>query len=165
MCNSATNTGLQLAGTLLSAKGAVSAGDAQSAEMQYRAAQERSAAKQVVAEGSTQVANTDLAGQMIESRMRALAGASGVSMASPTIVNLVSKAAGVTELNKEMELFNAQSTAATIGTQASADEYSASQARRTSRTRAFGTILSGMASIYGANKPGGPAIPDVGGTK
>jgi hypothetical protein len=149
MCDAKTAaTGLQLVGTYTSAKGAVDVGQAQANELQYKAAQEKAIAGQEMAAGSQKVADTAFAGQVLESRMRAAAGASGVDMVSPTVVGLVSKAAGLTQFNQDMEMYNATSSANKATDQAKADIYSAGQAVTAGRTKAFGTILSGASSIY-----------------
>jgi len=156
MCDPVTiMAGAQIAGTILGAKGASDQGNAQGAELEYRAMQERQAAKQEMAAGSARIADTELQGKMLESRMMALAGASGVDVSSPQVVNLVSQAAGVTNLNKQMELYNARTAEKGLLDQASADVFSAGQARKAGRTRALSTILTGGASIYNA----------IGGTK
>lgn len=149
MCDAKnTMTGLQAVGTLIGTKGAIDTGNATAAELQYRAAQEKAAAGQEMAAGSARIADTDLAGKMLESRMRAVAGASGVSLTSPTVIDLVGKAAGLTRLNEGMELFNAQSSANKMVDQANADIFSGQQAQKAGRTRALGTILSGASSMY-----------------
>ena len=148
MCDAKTvATGLQVAGVLSSAQGTVNAGNEQAGELEYRAAQERQNAGQEMAAASSRIADQDRAGKILESRMRAVAGASGVSMSSPTVVGLVSQAAGLTEYNKSMELFNAQTSADKTLNQANADIFSAGATRRAARTRATGTILSGASSI------------------
>lgn len=156
MCDAKTAaTGLQVAGTYLGAKGALDQGQAQANELQYKAAQETAIAGQEMAAGSQKVADTALAGQVLESRMRAAAGASGVDMVSPTVVGLVSKAAGLTQFNQEMDMYNAKSSANSATNQANADLYSADQAVKAGRTKAFGTILSGASSIYSNYKSPG----------
>lgn len=146
MCNPLM-AGLQIGGTIIGAGAAYQEGQATAGMLQYRAAQERTAAGQEMAAGSQRIADADLAGKALESRMMATAAASGVDVTSPTVVNLVSQAHGLTEYNKGMELYNARSRSNSLIDQANADDYSAEQAKQAGKLKAWATILTGGSAL------------------
>lgn len=126
--------------------------EADLATAQYRAAQLRADAQQEGAATSQQINELDLQGKMLQSRMLAVAGASGVAPTSPTVAGLVAKAAGLNTFDKQMALYNGQSRQNALENEANAAEYSAgvnaSNAKSASRMRAAGTILGGVVSAF-----------------
>lgn len=136
--------GMGVAGSILAAAGQLSVGDAAMANAQYKAAQERINAGQVMASGQADMQAQIMQTKLLQSHALAVAGASGASTLDPTVVNIVAGVAKQGDYNTNMTQYNTTLKANALTNQANADVWSGQQAQAASKWAAFGTIMGGV---------------------
>ena len=138
---------LMVAGGLLGAKGALDEGRsrreasyASAAELRVNAGQEEAAGQFA---GEEELRKT----KMLQSRMLAIAGASGAGALDPTVVNLASGAEAEGHLAAATQRYNAKSAAVKMRNQADITQREGDAYAKASRYKAAGSLLS-MASAF-----------------
>lgn len=127
---------------LLIAKGQLDAGDAAARAGGYRSQQYRINAGQARAAGQ-QVGEEELRkSELMQSRILALAGASGGGAMDPTVVSLMSKTAAEGKLAQATRIYNSEEQARGMEMQADTALYEGKAAKVASRYQALGTLLS-----------------------
>lgn len=155
-------SGANIAGTFLSAAGTLEGGEAQQKAATYQAAQMRRNALQEQAAG-IQAANEEARKtELMQSRILAVAGASGAGTLDPTVLNLIGQTAAEGKLASMTRIYNSEVAAQGMREQAAATEYEGALAKRASKYKAYSTMLSGGKSImdmYGGDKPAKVEVP------
>jgi len=136
---------LALAGTAVSAMGAIQQGRQAKATAKFEAQQMEQQAKQRRAVGHQEVAARRREQALLESRALAAAGASGAGTLDPNVLRAISGIAAEGERAVQSELFSAETGAVTQEAQAAARRIEGEQAKTASTIRAVGTVLSGAA--------------------
>lgn len=148
--------GANVAGTFLSAAGTLEGGEAQQRAASYQAAQMRRNAGQEQAAGIQAAKEEARKAELIQSRILAVAGASGAGALDPTVINLISQTAAEGELASMTRIYNSEVAAQGLREQAAATEYEGVLAKRASKYKAYSTMLSGgksMMDMYGGGQP------------
>lgn len=138
----------QVIGTVLSASGQLEAGNASRAQSQYQAAQLRRNAIQEQAVGSVQAQEEVRRMELTQSRILAVAGASGAGALDPTVVKLIAQTEAEGRLAAATRIYNSDTSAQAMTEQASATEYEGLMVQRASQYKVASTLLSGGKSIY-----------------
>lgn len=136
--------GLQVGGTLLSAAGAVSSGNAQNAASEYNAAmlERQGKAEQAVAQRDAQKERKQK--ELAISRARAVGASSGGGQD----YNLIGDLEEEGEYNALVADWEGAERAAGRRSQAGGERFTGRQAKRAGQLKSFSTLLSGGASFY-----------------
>jgi hypothetical protein len=149
--------GANILGTVLQAGAQLEAGDAARQQAAYQASQMRRNALAEQAVGSVAVGDEVRKMELMQSRILAVAGASGAGAVDPTVVNLISQTESEGRLAAATRIYNSDVAAQSMREQASATDYEGQLAYRASRFKALGTVLSQGKSIMdtyqSSNKP------------
>lgn len=157
-------------GTVLSASGQMSAGNASAAAGYGQQAVLDQQAGQVAAQGSQEVANQNLKTKAIIGTLRARAASGGGSASDPTVVNLAGNIAARGEYNALSALYSADEKASGLQYQGDLAAYSGQVKQTAARTTALATAISGfggLAAKYGnvggvnAGTMDGPTRQDI----
>jgi hypothetical protein len=144
--------GMQAIGGLLGAKGARDAGEAERVAAYKQAEQLRYNAGQVESAGQRDAMDEQRKADILQSRMLAVAGASGASALDPTVVNLAAGVEYEGKLASQTRRYNANVEAKGMRLQADATQAGGNAAAQAGKYRAMGTLLSTGGSIAGALK-------------
>lgn len=161
---------LTVAGSLTSAMGAYSAGSAaaangarQQAAAQFTAAQLEQQAGQTEASGQRAGAEQTRQAMLLNSRALALAAASGGGATDPTVVTLLSRTAAEGAYRSAVAIYQSEEQARQLRLKAAATSYegdlalaSGQDKQKAYETAAFGSLLTGAASLYSKYGMGGP---------
>lgn len=137
-----------LAGTAVSAVGTIAAGAAQKNAMDYRAAQEKQAALESTAAAQRTSLEHQRQAGLAQSRLQAVAAASGAGATDPGVLSLGGNIAGRGEYQSLMDMYTGENRAAGLNDAATADEMTGSADQTGSYFAAGGTILGGAASMF-----------------
>jgi hypothetical protein len=136
-----------LGGTLMSAGAAQAQGEAeQQSRMLEARAMERKANEDTAASQREGIRRSREA-SLVASRQQALAAASGGSATDKTVLDLMSGTAEEGAYQSQSALYEGQSRAAGLRSQADISRFQGDQARRAGRSRANATILSGISNF------------------
>ena len=132
-----------VASTVLSSVGAVQQGNAQKKAANYQAAQREQQAGQDRATSQRQAIGQRKQANLVASRTRANAAASGGGAFDPNVVDILGDIEGQGEYNALSALFNGEERARGMEMQASAARYQGRQAQTAGYTKAASTLLDG----------------------
>lgn len=133
----------------------LTAGDAANQEARQRAADERAQANAVQVTAQGEAHNRRRRAELLASRARAVAGASGSGASDPTVNNIVADINAGGEYDAASALYSGDFVAEGLRANAAASEREGRAAVSSSRLRAAGTIfssLTGFAEKYGDRK-------------
>jgi len=137
-----------MVGTVMRASGIVQQGDARAAELEFGASQFDVLAGQERASSQRAAQEERRQGKLRSSRALAVAAASGGGTGG-TVENIISDLDAETAFRANTALFQGESKARFLESQAIANRFGGQQAKRASRIAAFGTIFSGTGSLFG----------------
>lgn len=163
---------MQAAGAMFQLLGGMSAAKAERAQgemakraHEFAAWQAEEQAGQAMAISQRAAAEERRQGELQSSRMLALAAASGGSASDPTIVRLVSNAAGEASYRAQVALYDGEAKARQLKLDAAASRVSGANAQLTGASRGMGIMLAATGSAartgaslyakYGMNGPTG----------
>lgn len=135
------------AGTVLSAKGDVDAGNAAARSARIQAAQLRQNAGQQIAAATQAAQEEQRKSDLIASRAIALAAASGGGVADPTVIRILQGIQKEGAMAVGTQLYNGQEAARGLETQAKVATYEGNLARKFYRNRALATTLEGASKL------------------
>lgn len=145
-----------VAGTVLSAGGAYAQGvqadkaaKYEANQMAVNAGQERAMAQRRSIESRRQA-------RLAESRLQAVAGASGAGAVDPTTVRLAQDIGAEGEYNALSDLYTGEEQARQLEGAAGLRRYEGKMARKAGTLKAISTVLSSAGSMYGKYGGGGP---------
>lgn len=136
-----------LGGTLMSAQAARAQGqaEAQARELEARAMERR--AKEDAAAAQREGIRRSREASLVASRQQALAAASGGSATDKTVLDLMAGTAEEGAYQAASALYEGQSRAAGLESQAAISRFQGQQARRAGRINAGATMLSGLSTF------------------
>lgn len=139
---------IMLAASAVSAVGQVQQGNAAKASADFQAAQQEQQAGQQRAAAQRQAIEQRRQSRVLESRARAVAGASGAGVGDPTVVNELADIKNVGEFNALTALFQGEESATGLEMAAESARREGAASRQASRINAAGTLIGGAASFY-----------------
>lgn len=149
---------VSLAGTAMSAFGAVREGQAANESAKFEARQLEQQSKAQEAAGQRSALEQRRQSELMQSRALAVAGASGGGVTDPGVLRIISGIAGEGENAFQSELYNARTQAETSRSQAVARRFEGKQAKQAGVMKAASTALSGIAEAgtgyFGMSKAG-----------
>ena len=138
-------------GGLLSAYGILEQGNAAYADAQFQATQYEGDISKVKAVSQKAFAETNRQAGLVQSRIIALAAASGASASDPGVINLVAKNKGFGAYQAALDLYKGEDEARSLQMRANVARYEGAQARRASRIGAVSELLkTGGMLAFGA---------------
>ena len=137
-------------GTLLQGAQAKQQGDAEAVQLNYIAGQSRAASQREAAERRR-------SSRYAQSRVQALAAASGAGASDPTVVNLISELAGEGEYGALAAMYEGEDRAGGLELAGRASRRQGDAAMSASVVQAGSTLLGGASSWY--DKYGGMGAP------
>lgn len=132
---------ISAAGTIMSGNAARGAANYQAAQSEQQAGQERAVSQRHSIEQRRQAG-------LANSRVTAVAAASGAGATDPTVLNIESNNAGIGEYNALSALYTGEEKARGLEMNASATRYEGQQKRQASLFQAGGDMLSGAGKAY-----------------
>lgn len=138
-----------VAGTAISAVGALQAGKSQSDALGYNAEVQENNARAALASAKLNADKNDIMAQKVMGQARAEYGASGVTATSGSVLDVMSASAMNAELDRQNILYGGQVRAINYQNQASLDRAGANSALNGSYFNAFGKLAQGAALLYG----------------
>ena len=139
-----------IGGTALTATAAIKQGEAQQQAAKYQAKQEQAAAGQAAAIAEREAAVKQQKGDVLQSRLRAVAAASGAGATDPTVLDLSSQLDANTEYDVASSLYEGQSRSLAFQNQARMTRYEGQQAATAGVVRGTSSIL-GTAGQLGSS--------------
>ncbi len=145
-------TAMKIGGTVLGVAGSIGESRAlraaakhkrQAAE--FQAVQLEQKAKETIGAGQRTAAEQRRQGEIVQSRIVALAGASGGGVSDPTIVSLMSDTAGEAEYRARLAMYEGESFARDLRLEAAGLRTGAEAESRFLKTRARTTLIKGIA--------------------
>ena len=140
-------------GTSLSAGGQIGAGIAQRRASALFQQEADTAAGQEQAASQQQAYTEGVRTQLLTSRARAVAAASGGSATDPTVTDIIGRIAGEGAYRSQLALYGGNSAATALRARGAAAAFQGRQAQVAGYTRAFGTVLNGGKTLL--DKMGG----------
>lgn len=153
------STAMMAIGTLFSASSQLQGGDAARKMAGYEAGQLRSNANNAIAASQRTALEERRKTNLLNSRVQAVAASSGGGATDPTVLNIMGDIAGQGEYNALTELYNGQSQADYLRSEANARIREGKIAQSAAKTNAFSTVLSGASSLYDKYGNSGPNKP------
>jgi hypothetical protein len=150
-------------GTVMSARGEMAAGKAQAQAYEFQARQYQQQALADQASSQRKAIEERRKADLAISRGRAVAAASGAGASDVTVNELMGGIAETGDYNVLSALFEGDEAAAGKRMAASAARYQGAEAKRTAKTKAFSTIMSGASNLAGMS--GGSLGSQGGGLK
>lgn len=141
-------TAVSAAGTIMSGNAARGAANFQAAQMTQQAGQERATSQRQAIEARRQSG-------LANSRVTALAAASGAGATDPTVLDIEGDNAGTGEYNALSALYTGEERARGLEMGAGAKRYEGATERQAAVFKAGGTILSSGTSLLGKYGDGG----------
>jgi hypothetical protein len=138
-----------LAGTGMQAIGQLQAGAAQKAALNFEAKQREVRAAEERAASQRTAIDKRHEGELVMSRQKALAAASGAGVVNPNILDLYGETAERAEYNAASEIYGGESRARGQIDQAAAARMKGKAAMKGSIFEAAGTALSGVGKAFG----------------
>lgn len=152
---------LMIASTILSAGGSIMGGINADNAAKYTAQQQQIAGTQGLAASQRTAFSETRKAQLVGSRARAVAAASGAGATDPTVVNIEGDIAGQGEYNALSALYEGQEAKRTGDANAALTRFQGQQAKTAGFINAGSTLLKGGTSLYDKYGGGGPPkIPD-----
>jgi hypothetical protein len=136
-------TGLQVMGTLQQGRAQQAALNYEAGERERVAAEERAASQRDAMEKRSEA-------EKVMSRQRALAGASGAGVVTPSILDIYGETAQQGEYNAQAALYGGESRARGQLSQAQAAKFKAKQVYKGSLFEAGGQAFAGVGKAFGA---------------
>lgn len=136
-----------VAGTLVAAKGAAQAGEEQRKAREYEAKQREMQAQESRAAAQRQAFERDRSEKLAQSTLQARAAASGAGATDETVIGLGEDIAGRSEYQKLMEMYTGENRARGLDDAAMGLRMTGAAEAKAGRTRATGTLLSGIGSF------------------
>lgn len=146
---SAAATAVSAVGSIMSGKAQDSASRFQAGQMKQQAGQERAAAQRTAIEQRRQAG-------LANSRVKALAAASGGGATDPSVINIETANAGAGEYNALSALYQGEEKARGLEMGAGARLYEGSQAKRAGLIKGGSGLLSAGSSMFEKYGQGGP---------
>lgn len=137
--------------------GAYQTGKRQSTELKFEAEQFRINANQAKAASQRDAEEETRQAALVQSRILAVAAASGAGASDPTVVRLIGKQAGEGAYRAALAIYRGDEQARQNMNAANAREYEAKAAVAAGKTRAFASLVGTGASLYQRFSNGGPA--------
>lgn len=138
------STVVSAAGTLMSGNAARGAANFEAAQMKQQAGQERAVAQRQAIEQRRQAG-------LANSRVQAVAAASGAGATDPTVLNIEGNNAATGEYNALSALYSGEEKARGFEMSAAARKYEGATARQSALLGAGGTLMGGAAKAYGSS--------------
>lgn len=135
------------AGTVMSVKGDVEAGNAASQAARIQSRQLRDSAKQEMAAATFAAQEEQRKKDLIASKAIAIAAASGGGTVDPSVIRILQGIEAEGTLATEMQIFNGKEAARNLNLQASGVDYQGAIAKRFYRSRATSTALDGLGKL------------------
>jgi len=139
---------LMVTGSLLSAYGQASQGALAEQVGRYTAASKRQEANQAIGESQLSAEEAQRQSDYVASRALAVAAASGGGASDPTVVNILSRIAGEGAYRKSVALYEGQSKAQALRSEANIAEAGGTAEKRGRYIGAASTLMSGGSSLY-----------------
>lgn len=153
----------QAAGSAYTSYSTLAAGRAAEMEAKRRAYEDRMQGNAVMLEAGGQARNSLRRADLLASRAKAVAGASGAGVSDPTVTDIVSNIQGAGDYDAAASLFSGNYLAEGLRSRAGASENEGRAIRSASRVKAAATAFSdvtGFYEKYGPKKrPGVVAVP------
>lgn len=156
-------TGMEVAGANQAGNAAMLAAQRQAAEKNFEADQSTQNAGQAVAASQRAAIEQDRQSRIAQSRMLAVAAASGGGARDPTIVNLIARNAGEGAYRSGLALYQGEEQSRQLLMQASAKRYEGqvaleggAQRQQAYKTAANTSLIKGAGSLF--SKYGVPAL-------
>jgi hypothetical protein len=142
---------LMVAGTVMNAYGQYQSGQDAKSAANYQANQLNVNAGQAKAASQVQAGLEARNTQLMVSRARAVAAASGGSADDPTVANIMARIAGEGSFRQRTALYGGESQARQMNMQADALRYQGQQAAQAGKINAVSSLLKGGAQAYSMN--------------
>lgn len=139
--------GLKAAGGLLSAYGTIEQGNAAYADKDMQALQYEDNINKVKAVSQRAFAETNRQTGLFQSRVIALAAASGASASDPGVINLVARNQGYGSFQAALDLYKGEDEARSLQLRANVARYEGEQAKKSSQISAVTTLLGTAATF------------------
>jgi aspartokinase len=136
-----------IAGTLVAAKGAADAGEEQRRAREYEAKQREMQGQESRAASQRQALEKDRASRLAQSTLQSRAAASGAGATDETVLGLGEDIAGRGEYQRLMEMYTGENRARGLDDAAMGLRMTGAAEAKAGRTRATGTLLSGLGSF------------------
>jgi aspartokinase len=136
-----------IGGTLVAAKGAAEAGAEQQRAREYEAKQREMQAQESRAASQRQALEKDRASRLAQSTLQSRAAASGAGATDETVLGLGEDIAGRGEYQRLMEMYTGENRARGLDDAAMGLRMTGAAEAKAGRTRATGTLLSGLGSF------------------
>lgn len=137
-----------VAGTALSAAGAIQQGKAQEAALKAQAQAQEARAKEERAVASREAAKRAERAKQVLSRQQAVAAASGAGATDKTVLDIMSETAAEGDVQSRTALYEGEMRGRGLEYQAAIDRMNARQAKLSGFINAGSTVLSGVGSYY-----------------
>jgi hypothetical protein len=147
---------LAIAAAGVSAAGTIAGGNSAAQAASYQARQLRMRARQAEAEGQQKAEQDRRESAYMQSRLRALAAASGAGATDKTVLDIMGRISNEGEYRALADLWLGSEQSAQLNQEAGAAQYSGKTAQQQSRIAAFGTMLQGGANAYGMSAKTAP---------
>lgn len=138
--------------------GARRAGDYQAAQDDINAGQQQAASQRTAYDVNRRAT-------LLQSRVQAVAGASGAGATDPSVVDIVSRIAGEGAYRSQLALYQGNDAARALQMRGDAARFQGRQAQTAGYVNAFGTVLKGASTLF--DKYGRKTAPfgpdDIGG--
>lgn len=152
-----TPASLDLFGGLLKGFGAYNIGQAQNAEAQFEAKQLLMNANKAKAVAQREAAEEVRQSELVQSRILAVAAASGGGASDPTVMRLIGKQAGEGAYRAALAIYKGDDRAQQLELAAKAKRYEGEMAARAGMTKAITSVAGAGMSLYDKYAQGGPA--------
>lgn len=143
----AAGTAAAVGGTALTATSAIKQGEAAQQAAKYQAQQETAAAQQASALATRDAAVKQQKSDVVQSRLRAVAAASGAGAADPTVLDLTSALSSMGEYDVASALYEGSARNLAFINQAAATRYQGEQERTAGIIRGTSSILGTAGSL------------------
>lgn len=152
-------------GTALGASSQIGAGIAARRAANYQAQQDDVNAGQQQAASQRTAYDVNRRATLLQSRVQAVAGASGAGASDPSVLDIVSRIAGEGAYRSQLALYQGDDAARALRMRGDAARFQGRQAQTAGFVNAFGTVLKGASTLF--DKYGRKTAPfgpdDVGG--
>lgn len=136
-----------LAGTALSAAGAMQSASFQKARYNYEAKVREQQADEAVAAGQRSAADRYRQGRILQSRQQAVAAAAGGDTTDPSVIDIMSDTAAETDLAARTEMYKAENQAKGYRDAAKLARADASAASRAGTMGAISSVIGGIGQV------------------
>lgn len=164
-----TPVNLDIFGTLTKGFGAYTAGQASQASAEFEAKQLMMNAGKAKAVSQRQAAEEVRQSELVQSRILAVAAASGAGASDPTVMRLIGKQAGEGAYRAALAIYKGDDQAQQLELAAQARRYEGKVAASQGVRAAIGAVVGVGAGLYNSYGQGGPAAevesqtePDMG---